>query len=143
MGNALQNLSEAVEAWRTTRVEAPVRVAESNPYGAKIYQMNLDWAEVKRQHAEALEARRIQYQEQVDRLHELSARWRADHPVPKGGRGRPRIEHSDDVKRAAAQAVLEGENRTVVRALLGISSTERLNTILAEGQALLEREGQR
>jgi hypothetical protein len=141
MSDTIQNLISAVDQWRGTRSAPTVTPLERNPYGAKIYAMNMEWAEIKDEHERQLDAKRTQYQEQVDRLHELSARWKAEHPEQTGQtRGRPKAFHSDEIKRLAAKALREGTNKTTIRALLGVAGTEKLNGILAEGEALLKAE---
>lgn len=143
MSDALQNLIEAIAEWRETRSAPTVEPIARNPYGAKIYALNMDWARTKDEHARLLDEKRAKYQEQVDKLHELAARWKADNPQKAAkDTGRRRLEHPDEIKTWAAQALREGVSKSTIRALLGIADTERLNTLLAEGEALLKaREG--
>jgi hypothetical protein len=137
MSEALQNLNLAIEEWRNTRTRPENQPVPVNPYGVKIHAMNMEWAEIKDEHARALDAKRQRYQERVAKLTELSARWKAENPTPTTGRGSRRLVHSDGVKIAAAQALRAGVNKSTVRALLGIADTNRLDTLLAEGEALL------
>jgi hypothetical protein len=144
MSDPITNLSQAVKRWRGERTTPTVEPLERNPYGAKIYQANLAWAETKKRHAQALEAERAEYLKMVEKYTEMSARWKAENPTQTGQRsGRPRAHHPDEIKILAARALREGTSKTVIRSLLGISDTDKLNTLLAEGEALLKAQGGR
>jgi hypothetical protein len=138
MSDPITNLNRAIEEWRRTRTRPENRQVPVNPYGAKIYAMNMEWAEIKDEHARQLDAKRERYQEQVAKLQELSARWKAENPAPATGRGAKRLTHSDAVKIAAAEAIRAGTTKSTVRVMLGISDTGRLDALLAEGEQLLK-----
>lgn len=140
MSNAVQNLIQELAEWRKHRSSAEVSPRSSNPYGVKIYDLNMQWARTREEHAKALEAQRTQYLEQREKLTELSARWKADNPTPKLPTGRPATPYPDALKIAAARALQEGTTKTAIRGILGIGSTEKLDAILTEGAALIEAE---
>jgi hypothetical protein len=143
MSTELSDLQDAVETYRTQRDETRVEKiqAERNPYGRSLHDLNVEWGKTKAEHEAKIKAQRDAYLKRASDLRNLSKAWDLEHPVvARPVRGRIPNEWPDEVKRAAAQAIEAGTNKSLVRTILGLSDTERLNRLLAEGDALLHHQ---
>lgn len=142
MTDALQNLVHAMDDYRQNPPEAPEQPKrEKNPYGAKIHQENMLWGKKRKAVMESLEDDKRAYLDRVEKFQELAKRWDEEHKDdPKPSVGRPALELPDEVKMLAAQALRDGRGKTAIRGVLGISRTDKLNRILAEGEELLQAE---
>lgn len=141
MTDAITNLSEAVAEWRGAKSKSGPKPKAKSPYGQKIYDLNMKWAETKKAAQAAIKAEEEKYREEHTKLTELQNRWQAEQGRPQVDTTRrgPKIsEHSDEVKIAAAAAMRAGYSKSLVRAILGLSNTERLNALLREGEELLQ-----
>jgi hypothetical protein len=140
MSDALQNLVQAIDDWRTDRKDEVKAKAEraKNPYGGKILQLHKEWGAKRRAALAAIEADRQQYLRDVERYTQLSRDWVAEHPTLPGAPGRPPAPVPDSIKILAAQALRDGRAKTAIRGVLGVANTRKLNEILAEGEALLK-----
>lgn len=140
----LVELQAAISTWRADRDnEKDSRKAnpQRNPYGKRIHGLNMDWAAAKAEHEAKLAAARAEYDAEYAKLRALHAQWEGAQPdKAKVTAGRPSTPHPDAVKIAAARARNAGVSKTLVRSLLGIANTEKLNALLREGQELLRRE---
>lgn len=137
-----QNLHQALIEWRrgveSARAEAG-EVKTKNPYGQQIYELNMNWATTLKAHEDLISAERDAYKEKLAELTELSTQWKNEYGAPNAPAGRPKNpDYSDEVKMAAAQAIREGETKTLVRVVMGINHTPTLNRVLTEGEALLK-----
>lgn len=136
-----ENLRQAVATWRrgvkSTQTETG-EVRPKNPYGQRIYDLNMQWAETKA----ALEDAYNTYRAELDDLLAKSKSWKVEYEIPlkrRDRRGRPKNpDYSDEVKIAAAELFNHTGNRTPVRLALGTSDTQRVTRTIEEGKALLE-----
>jgi hypothetical protein len=146
MANEIENLAQAVNEWRGVKSQSGPKPKAKSPYGQKIYDLNMKWAETKKAHMAAIQAEEAKYREEYNKLTGLQNRWQAEQSrqqreIPDTARRGPKIsEHSDEVKMAAAAAIRANHKKSLVRAVLGVSNTERLNRIIREGEELLQAE---
>lgn len=114
------------------------RVSTKNPYGQELYELNMAWAETRRQNEERIQAEKEEYEKKLAELSVASAEWKKEYGPWTAGRGRPKNpDYSDEVKMAAAK-LLRASNRTQVRIAMGLQDTATLNRVLTEGEALLK-----
>lgn len=141
MSDALTKLHTLVQEWRETREEPRIKPKDRNPHGQKIYDLNMAWNAKKKAALAAIEEDYQRFLNAVAYEQEQKNKWDAENhtPATKIGRpGRHKHEHPVEIKKAAAQAIRDGFTKTQVRIHLGITNTERLNEILATGEALLQ-----
>lgn len=143
MTDALHNLNDAVAAYRAQKSDAPQAPAPKakSPYGQKIYDLNMAWAERKKEIQASLAEEEAAYKADVQKWQDLHDRWERDNRPSnqgQGSRGPQRTEFPPEVKIAAALLVRQPGKKSVARAILGISDTGRLNALLREGEELLQ-----
>lgn len=134
----IEDLKTELDAWRESIKSERQEARTKNPYGQQINDLNVEWGEKKKAHKERLAKEEGEYRARISRLQAMSDTFIKEQP-PAGPSGRkPNPDFSDEIKILAFHAEKDF-GRTVVRGLLGLTDTKKLDRILAEGKGLAEQ----
>ena len=126
--SSIDELRAEVKKYRELNWAVQRRDSGVSPSARALQVLNSEYGEAKR-------AAKAAYMAERERLLEAIAAERAVRPVRARGRA-PFGPYPDSLKVAAYNLYREAGSKTLVRTMLGVTDTQKLNTLLAEGKEL-------
>ena len=129
----VEELSAEVKKYRESNLAAQRRDRGASPGSVALQKLNYEYGEAKR-------AAKAEYSAERERLMVVIANERAEKLGEARSPGRaPFGPYPDSLKIAAYNLYREVGRKSLVRTILGITDTQKLNTLLAEGKELVEQ----